>query len=96
MATLTTLYLKKEIIDVLKVTLEKKDLKGIEITINISDEDNKFGQNVSAYVSQSKQDREEKKKRFYIGNGRVVWTDGKISVAKNTFEQEQMGDDLPF
>jgi hypothetical protein len=96
MATLTTLYLKKEIIDVLKVTLEKKDLKGIEITINISDEDNKFGQNVSAYVSQSKQDREEKKKRFYIGNGRVVWTDYKISVFKNKLELEQMGDDLPF
>jgi hypothetical protein len=100
MATLATLYLKKETIDILKATSEKKGLKGVEITISISDETNDFGQNVSSFVSQTEQERKEKKKRFYVGNGSVFWTDGKISVAKknkqDVVEQEKNEDGLPF
>lgn len=48
-------------------------------TISISDEANKFGQNVSMYERQSKDERESKASKKYIGNGKVVWTDGKIA-----------------
>lgn len=84
----------------------KKGEKGLEITVSISDESNQWGQNVSAYVSQTKEQREEKKPRFYVGNGSVFWTDGKISKGVKPEEQEatpapttdSAGDssDLPF
>jgi hypothetical protein len=68
-------------------------------TIGINDEANQFGQNVSLTDSQTKEEREAKKAKNYIGNGNVVWTDGKIVALKkeNVAEKAQtVSDDLPF
>lgn len=79
-----------------------KNEKGIELTISISDEANKYGHNLSAYVSQSKEQREAKKEKYYVGNGKVFWSDGKITVAEkkesnNTDPSKQEDNsDLPF
>jgi hypothetical protein len=40
-------------------------------TVAINDEANQYGQNVSAYDSQTKEEREAKKPKAYIGNGNV-------------------------
>lgn len=105
MGSLATIYIKREILDTLLRGVTKKNDKGVELTISISDESNKWGQNVSAYVSQTKEQREAKKDRYYAGNGKVFWTDGKIEVAKKEDEQTQSenkstsnddDDDLPF
>lgn len=82
MASLNDLYIKKETLEVILKTIEKKGDKGISLTVSINDESNQYGQNLSAYVSQSKEDREAKKDRFYVGNGKTFWTDGKITVAE--------------
>jgi hypothetical protein len=68
-------------------------------TIGINDEANQFGQNVSLTDSQTKEEREAKKAKNYIGNGNVVWTDGNIVAVKkeNVAEKAQTVDDnLPF
>jgi phage I-like protein len=75
MKSLNSLYIKKEILQKLLHVLEKKQEKGVEITISISDEKDKYNQNISAYVSQTKEQRESKKERFYVGNGKTFWTD---------------------
>lgn len=72
--------MKKETIEKILSVMNKKEMAGIEFTISISDEVNQYGQNVSGYVAQTKEDREAKKTRFYVGNGKTFWTDGKISV----------------
>ena len=71
-------------------------------TVAVNDE-TKFGNNVSAYDSQSKEEREAKKTRKYIGNGSVVWTDGNVVLAEReqkeqtqTAQTVEAGDDLPF
>ena len=58
--------------------------------------------NVVAWVSQSKEDRDAKKSRFFVGNGRVIWGDGLIPK-DDTSEQASSStlivgddDDLPF
>lgn len=78
-----------------------KGKKGVyyNFTISVNDDTNQFGQNVAAFDSQTKEEREAKKPKQYIGNGKVVWTDG--SCVKATQEQplEQTADnttDLPF
>lgn len=83
MASLSTIYIKKETLQTLINVLDKKNQGGIELTISISDELNQHGQNLAAFVSQSKEDREAKKPRYYVGNGKVFWTDGKIEVIKS-------------
>jgi phage I-like protein len=75
MKSLNSLYIKKETLKTLLDVLEKKQEKGVEITISISDEKDKYNQNISAYVSQTKEQREAKKERFYVGNGKTFWTD---------------------
>ena len=51
-------------------------------TASINDTTDKFGNNVSIYESQTKEEREAKVDKKYLANGKVVWTDGKVVVAE--------------
>ena len=51
-------------------------------TLNINDDANQWGQNVSLTDSQTKEERDAKKSKNYLGNGNVVWTDGNIKAVK--------------
>lgn len=55
-------------------------------TMGINDDTNQYGQNVSVWEEQTKEERQSKKKRNYIANGRVVWNDGVIKNAEKTTE----------
>lgn len=90
MASLSSLYFKKETLETLLKTVNAKNEDGVEITVTISDDTNNFGQNVSAFVSQSKEQREAKKKRFYVGNGKCFWTDGVIATAERKEDVQQV------
>ncbi len=69
-------------------------------TISVQDE-TRYGNNVAFMDSQTKEEREAKMPKTYLGNGKVVWTDGTIQVAEREEEKvlvpvdEQSGD-LPF
>ena len=78
-----------------------KGKKGVyyNFTISVNDDTNQFGQNVAAFDSQTKEEREAKKPKQYIGNGKVVWTDGSCVKAVQEQPLEQTTDnttDLPF
>lgn len=104
MSSLSSIYIKKEVLETLLKVTDKKGEKGIELTISIGEETNQYGQNLSAYVSQSEEQRTAKKERYYIGNGKVFWTDGKITVASKKekiheakpIDLEEETEDLPF
>ncbi len=67
-------------------------------TISISDETNQWGQNVSITDSQTQEEREAKKPKTYLGNGKVVWTDGKVTTATKQEAKVAVEEtsDLPF
>jgi hypothetical protein len=67
-------------------------------TIGVNDDSNQYGQNVSATDSQTKEEREAKKAKTYLGNGNVVWTDGNIKLADKKVEvtAKEIESDLPF
>tara|TARA_R110000868_G_scaffold328628_1_gene589448 strand:- start:70 stop:363 length:294 start_codon:yes stop_codon:yes gene_type:complete len=77
-----------------------KGKKGVyyNFTISVNDETNQFGQNVAAFDSQTKEEREAKKPKQYIGNGKVVWTDGKSTKAEQEAPVQDSDNnvDLPF
>lgn len=98
MATLVTLGLNKD-------KVQFNDKGWANITISINDDTNQYGQNASAFISQTKEQREAKEAKTYVGNGKVVWTDGAIKVADRVeegvtaSEQSTAGrgtPDLPF
>ena len=101
MSNLSEIYIKKEVLETLLKVVNTKGEKGVSITVSTNDETNQWGQNVSSYVSQSKEQREAKKDKFYVGNGKVFWTDGKITVAEKKPVPSQVNEnpnegDLPF
>jgi len=104
MSALSDIYIKTEVLETLLKTVKAKGEKGLSITVSISDETNQWDQNVSAYVSQSKEQREAKANKFYVGNGKVFWTDGKIVKAEKKSEPaptaaapaNDESDELPF
>ncbi|WP_407491742.1 hypothetical protein [Elizabethkingia anophelis] len=98
MSSLNSLYIKKETLEQLLSTVTKKNEKGVELTISIQEEGNQYGQNVSAFVSQSKEQRDSGVNKFYVGNGNTFWTDGKIQVVKKNSSTGTGSDDsdLPF
>jgi len=66
------------------------------MTISVSDE-TRYGNNVAITDSQTKEEREAKKPKNYLGNGKVVWTDGNIVLAeKEEIQEQETSDDLPF
>lgn len=90
----------------ISISIKGKDGTYKNYTISVSDDTNEYGQNVSMYIEQSKEDRDAKKPRTYVGNGRVIWTDGNIQIAekKEPAElaqrpaptQEEDDSDLPY
>ena len=101
MSSLSSIYIKKENLKTLLEVVEKKGEKGVELTLSTNDETNDYGQNISAYVAQTKEQRESGKSKFYVGNGKVFWTDGKITVAEkkqqsSPAQSDDEDDSLPF
>jgi len=69
------------------------------LTISVGDE-TRYGNNVSFTDSQTKEERDAKVAKTYLGNGKVVWTDGTVKLAEKEEQvavpvDEQSGD-LPF
>lgn len=67
-------------LDKSKITTANNGKKYLNITVSVNDEVNNYGQNVSLYHSQTKEEREAREHRKYLGNGKVVWTDGGIKA----------------
>jgi hypothetical protein len=72
------------------------------MTISVQDE-TRFGNNVAFTDSQTKEERDAKVAKNYLGNGKVVWTDGKVTLAEKEPKKdsaENVGavgeDDMPF
>jgi len=50
--------------------------KYLPITITLNDEPDQFGNQGPVMVEQSKEERESKAAKVYLGNVKVVWTNG--------------------
>ena len=59
-----------------KIFIGKKG-KYLPITITINDELDQFGNQGPVVVEQTKEEREAKAPKTYLGNVRVVWTNGE-------------------
>jgi len=70
-------------------------------TISVQDE-TRYGNNVAFMDSQNKEERDAKVAKTYLGNGKVVWTDGNVALAEKELVAETSNassnteDDMPF
>jgi len=86
--------------------IEGKKGKYLPISISINDELDPYGNQGPITVSQSKEEIESKSAKNYLGNIKVVWTngqmpdpaprDGQQPVASEQTSQPIASNDLPF
>ena len=96
----------KASIDLNKIPKDKiyvgKKGKYLPITITINDELDQFGNQGPVVVEQSKEERDAKSPKTYLGNVKVVWSNGNnVQPAPRDGEQAPAQtapqvDDLPF
>tara|TARA_R110000764_G_scaffold39325_1_gene87777 strand:- start:2117 stop:2419 length:303 start_codon:yes stop_codon:yes gene_type:complete len=72
----------------------------VNLTMSLNDE-TRYGNNASIYISQTKEENEAKKPRTYLGNGKIVWNNGVIVNAEKEVKTDQVlqsteVSDLPF
>ena len=88
-----------------KIITGKKG-KYLPISISVNDEPDQFGNQGPVVVDQSKEERDAKVAKTYLGNCRVVWTNGafpepvgnpQTDGSVNVQQPEQdVKEDLPF
>ena len=84
-----------------KIIIGKKG-KYLPITITLNDEVDQFGNQGPVIVDQTKEEREAKVAKTYLGNVQVVWTNGDNVAAAPRQDQPKAApaaapaDDLPF
>ena len=87
-----------------KIIVGKKG-KYLPISITLNDELDQFGNQGPVIVSQSKEEREAKQAKTYLGNVKLVWTNGEVKKFYNPQQQQAsqpaaapaaIEDDLPF
>ena len=95
-------------IDLNKIPKDKiingKKGKYLPITLTLNDEVDQFGNNGPVIVAQSKEERESKAGKVYLGNATVAWTNGQnVAPAPRDGQPQQrqaapaaVEDDLPF
>ena len=88
--------------------IEGKKGKYLPITITVNDEVDQFGNQGPVIVSQSKDERDAKMEKTYLGNVQVVWTNGEfpspppreeksnVELLQGIASAVDKEDDLPF
>lgn len=98
MGLIISASLKKEDIDKLpdSAFFQGKTAKYLSLTIYVDDKLDNYGNNVSIQLSQSKEEREAKKPKTYLGNGKVIFSKGDIPTAKELQSNAPASKDEPF
>ena len=76
----------------------------LPITITVNNDVDAYGNHGPVAIAQSKEEREAKEPRTFLGNATIVWTDGEFPQPVPSANQQQAApaqqqvaqDDLPF
>ena len=101
MSTLINASIRVDKLPKEKFVIGKDGAVYYNLTISVQDE-TRYGNNVALTDSQTKDERDAKVAKNYLGNGKVVWTDGNVVLAEkekekdNSVVAETEASDLPF
>lgn len=86
-------------IDVTKIDKTKlfKGEKGtyLSMTVALNDETDSYGNNVSCWVEQTKEERDSKSQRTFLGNGKVVWSNDNSQHSNRNTSYDQDHNQMP-
>lgn len=85
-------------IDKAKLVEGKNGAKYLNLTIFCNDSKDQYNNDVAISEGQTKEEREAKAKKVYIGNGKTIWTDEGTSFVgdRSPAPKSKASSDLPF
>ena len=99
MSTLITGSIRVDKLPKEKFIMGKDGAVYYNFTISVQDE-TRYGNNVAFMDSQTKEERDAKVQKTYLGNGKVVWNNGTIVNAEKEVKEEvaaaTVSSDFPF
>lgn len=83
MAHLLNISIDLTKVDKNKIVIGQKG-KYLNLTIDVKDEKDQYDNDVSAWQSQSKEERQSGATRNYLGNGRILWSGQSQSTTQQS------------
>ena len=80
MANLGKCWCNVKAIDKSRLKTLKSGAVGFNMSFAINDEVDQYGNNVSVWMDQTEDERKTKAKRVYLGNGRLSWSNGVVTI----------------
>ena len=83
----------------------KNGAKYLQVTIMVNDDPDKYGNDVSISIGQTKEEREAKATKVFLGNAKTIWkgqskggykTESTPIATRSTLIDDMAGDSLPF
>lgn len=97
MAQLLAVSIDLTKIDKSQIVEGKNGGKYVNVTLSVNDQEDQYGNNVSLWQSQSKEEREAKVNRNFLGNGKALWSgDNQQKTQGKVSKKEEEHSDLPF
>ena len=104
MAQIISVSIDLSKLDKSRIVEGKNGAKYYNLTINVNDQKDNYGNDASVTIAQTKEEREAKQPRTFIGNGKVIWSNNATqspqpqnNAATFTPPPVDNGDDLlPF
>jgi hypothetical protein len=100
MSKLMSLSIDLSKLDKSKIVEGKNGAKYYNLTIELKDEKDQYGNDLSSWTTLSKEEREAKTNRTYLGNGKVVYTSNNEATNYNTESKVttlvEQANELPF
>ena len=94
MAQLRAVSIDLTKIDKSQIVEGKNGGKYVNVTLSVNDTEDQYGNNVSLWQSQTKEERESKANRNFLGNGKKLWSDDSKPQGKASAPVKD--DSLPF
>lgn len=70
--------------------------KFIDVSVHLNDEQDQYGNIASMSMGQTKEERDVKAPKTYLGNGKRVWASKPAAPAEQVYSSDDLSDDLPF
>lgn len=99
MAQIISVSIDLNKLDKSRIITGKNGAKYYNITINVNDDKDQYGNDASVITSQTQEERQAKAPKTYLGNGRVVWSNNSTPAQPTSTEDfltDQSLDDLAF
>ena len=96
MSSILSISIDLSKIDKTRIIKGKTTGQYYNLQVFVNDEKDKYGNDVAVAEGQTKEERERKDKKKYLGNGRKIWEGTSNKSATQNNEPDNSNSDLPF